>query len=93
MSASTTIYVTKYALSQGIFAIQAKSVEGWKYAEQVEYDKSVYMRFFLPRNDFAFTREKALEKAEVMRIKRIKSLKKSLKAMEEFKVKFMEDKE
>jgi hypothetical protein len=92
MSTSTTIYVTKYALTQGIFTIQAKSVEGWKYAEQVEYDKSVYMRFFLPRKDFAFSKEEALKQVEAMRLKRIKSLKKSLKAMEEFKVKFMEDK-
>jgi len=68
------IYVTKYALTQGIFTIEAESVDDWKYAAQKESP-----RYFLGRGDFAFTEEEALKKAEELRFKKLKSLNKSIK--------------
>lgn len=71
----TKIYVTKYALTAGI---QVRDAEISGTTAKVRGD---YTDFFFG-NDFHLTPESAVDRAEQMRVKRIKSLKKSIEKME-----------
>lgn len=68
----TTIYVTKYALTQGIFAIEAEILEGG-YASQSRKSGEA-LKLFLSKSDYALTKDEALEKAEVLRKRKLVSI-------------------
>lgn len=65
----TTVYVTKYALSQGIFPIEADIVDG--YARELPRNT---LGHFLSKNEYALTRNEAIRQAEERRIKKLKAL-------------------
>lgn len=70
-----TIYVVKYALTKGIFCIEAELLEEGKYAREVGGNVGGgALPLFLSRNDYALDREEAIQKAEERRIRRLKSL-------------------
>ena len=69
------VYVTRYALTDGIFKIKCKFVNGG-YASQVKENGRNRERYFLSRNEYALTKEEAIEKANLKRMKKIKSINK-----------------
>ncbi len=86
------VYITKYALTQGIMEFDSD------YAEKVHIDKDGYLHLQIKRDDYpefynpknyALNWEDAIEQAENMRQKKITSLKKQIKKLE--KMKFKED--
>lgn len=68
------IYVTKYALAQGIFEIDAEIVDG--YARQLPRGE---IGLFLKRSEYATTYAEAVAQAEKKRIAKLKSLEKQMK--------------
>lgn len=71
---SVVIYLTKYALSQGISKLTAVDVgDGMMRTPN---------HFFYSRSDYCFTREEAIAKADAMRKKRIISLKAQIAKLE-----------
>ena len=75
------VFVTRYALTTGIFVMDAKPIENWKYASQIA-PMSGCRGLFLSRNDFALDFNTALDQAEKKRAARIKTLRKALKKVE-----------
>lgn len=78
----TLIYVTKYALTQGVFAVEA----------EVKSDKTMAwwrpeggFRVYVHGNEFQFTPEEALARAEEMRIKKLQSIDKQAKRISALK--------
>lgn len=67
-----TVYVTKYALTKGIFPIRAELIDGGQYASEV----GPGIGHFLGRNEYALTEEEAIEQAKKKRDAKIKSLSK-----------------
>jgi len=76
------IWVTKYALTEGIFTI---------YIEHTDIDRSIslpdeqHFHGYARKGEWHRTEEEAKAKAEEMRIKKIASLKKQIKKLEEMK--------
>ncbi len=79
----TKIYVTKYALTTGIFSIDADVSEDGKMALY----KQSGSRFteFAHGNEFHLTKEGALSRAEEMRIRKLQSLDKKVKQLSAMK--------
>lgn len=77
------IYVTKYALSSGIFSAEAQvSTDGKRASYKQEggyFDECAHGQ------DFHLTEELALKRAEEMRIKKLKSLDKQIKKVSAIK--------
>lgn len=71
------VYVTKYALTQGIFVIECKEVD----TKTVQDLDSRFPQFFY-KPHWHMTREGAIRQAEKMRQKRIESLQKQLAYLE-----------
>ena len=81
MSELTKIYVTKYALSAGIFEVDAKVADDMASFKRGDS----YFMEFAHRNEFYLTREAAVVRAEEMRIKKLQSLEKSAKKISALK--------
>jgi hypothetical protein len=80
----TRIWITKYALTSGIFEADAeveKNSDGMAVVPK-NYETGTYAQYFHGK-DWHLTREGALTRAEEMRVKKITSLKKQLKKLEE----------
>lgn len=81
MSELTKIYVTKYALTTGIFEVDAKVLDGMASYKRGDS----YLMEFAHRDEFHLTREAAVAKAEEIRIKKLKSLNKQIKKISAIK--------
>jgi hypothetical protein len=77
------VWITKYALTQGIYEIEARTcyVGGGEMIEQIGCERSTYYH----GKEWQETKELAIEQAEFMRQKKIESLKKQVKKLEELK--------
>jgi hypothetical protein len=74
------VFITKYALTQGILEVNADVSE---QREMISWKADgSWCTQFAHKGDFHFTRESAVEKAEQMRLKRIKSLNVSIAKLE-----------
>lgn len=81
----TKIFVTKYALSTGIFSAEAEC-EGGSDMAVIRGDRvKGYFDQYLHKGDFYHDEESALRKAEEMRQKKIASLNKQLVKIEKLK--------
>lgn len=79
----TTVYITKYALSDGIKKVDAKVAAD----HCTSNDYGILQMFF--KDEFHLTEEQALANAELRRDKKIVSLKKQIEKLEKmtFKIK------
>lgn len=79
----TKIYVTKYALSSGIFSVKALvNADGTMASYKPE---GAYFSAYVHGQDFHLTEELALQRAEEMRIKKLQSLDKQIKKLSTIK--------
>lgn len=78
----TKIWVTKYALTSGIFEAEAEIED--QYGRMASIPSRRYFTAF-HGNDWHRTLTEANKRAEEMRLKKISSLKKQLKKLEELK--------
>lgn len=81
MSELTKVFVTKYALTTGIFEVEAKVSDGMASFKRGES----YFMEFAHRNEFHLTREAAVARAEEMRIKKLQSIDKQIKKISAIK--------
>jgi len=78
------VFITKYALTTGIYEAEARRVEG--HADMLEIPAAPgAMSQYIHGLDWHITHESALMKAEAMRRKKIASLRKQLSELEEMK--------
>lgn len=83
------VWITKYALTDGIS--EGEIIAGHKIRENpIEYKSRYFCRSkdgdqYLDRDDFCFTYELAVQKAEEMHKKKIASLKKQIEKLEEMR--------
>ncbi|MDU4943872.1 MAG: hypothetical protein E6X23_20430 [Mixta calida] len=84
----TLIYVTKYALTSGIFAVEADVEESRKIASYKQ--PASYFVEYVHGNDFHLTQEAAVARAEEMRIKKLQSLDKKIKQISAMKFEIKE---
>lgn len=75
------VYVTKYALTEGIFPIQAELVDDGKYVSQTD-NKPGHLRLFLGRSDYALTIKDAQVQAKDKLKRKVASMKKQLRKFE-----------
>lgn len=75
------VYITKYALTRGIFEIDADVLIN--YPDTVHSNK--YGFFDGENKEWCRTRETAVSRAEEMRLKKIESLKKQIEKLERMK--------
>jgi hypothetical protein len=68
----TKIYVTKYALTSGIFSVDGEISEDGTMASYMK--SSTWFKEYAHGNDFHLTKESALSRAEEMRITKLQSL-------------------
>lgn len=76
------IYITKYALSEGILEKEAEIEDYGRYLRA--FVKGDYSSYGIGSEAF-FKREDALKNAENRRLKKIESLKKQIKKLEKLK--------
>ena len=76
------VYVTKYALTQGILAAEAKPCGDNKRPMAEVFPKDGRYPYYLHGDDFHLTIGYAVNRAEEMRLKKIASLKKQLAKLE-----------
>jgi hypothetical protein len=69
------VYVTKYALTQGIFPIEANLIDDGKYAKQ---STGSSLGLFLRRGEYALTDDEAIRQAEELRCKKLASIEKQV---------------
>lgn len=81
----TKIFVTKYALSTGIFSAEAECKDGSDMAVIRGNRAEGYFDQYLHKGDFYHDEDSALQKAEEMRIKKLKSLDKQMKKVSAIK--------
>jgi len=74
------VYVTKYALTKGIFTIKAELLDGGNYAREVNAGD---YRLFLSRSEYALTAEEAAKQAISKRDARVKSIIKRTKKLQQ----------
>ncbi|EOG6122134.1 hypothetical protein ACLF4E_004345 [Cronobacter malonaticus] len=79
----TKIYITKYALTSGIFTAEA-DVDTEKRMASFRASESGFLQFY-HGDDFHFNEEASLARAEEMRIKKLKSLDKQIKKISAIK--------
>ena len=82
------VWITKYALTVGI--IEAQQVpgalyEGKEYAFFMGENGQYNTGFYIPSEELFGDKESAIKKAEEMRQKKIESLKKQIKKLEEMR--------
>lgn len=76
-------YITKYALTGGIFSVEAEVCENVS-PNMIKHRHNGFDTY-AHGNDWHRTWESAVERAEEMRLKKIESLKKSIAKMERLK--------
>lgn len=76
-----TVWITKYALTSGLIEVKAKEV----CPEAVEVKNGKWRGSWFWGNDWHTTKEAAIAKAEEMREKKIKSLRKQLEKLEKMR--------
>ena len=76
------VYVTKYALTKGIFSVEAKFCSDADRTMVEVLTKANEYTYYLHGNSFHLTLEDAVNRAEEMRLKKIASLKKQLARLE-----------
>lgn len=82
---TTKIFVTKYALTVGVYSIDADCEKNGDMAI-IRGDKSGgYFDMYLHKGDFHLDEVSALQKAEEMRIKKLKALDKQMKKVSAIK--------
>lgn len=84
MSELTKIYVTKYALSGGIFEVDAKVYDDGSGMASFKRERSTYTEY-VHGKDFYLTKAEAVARAEEMRMAKLKSLEKSAKKISALK--------
>ena len=77
---STKVYITKWALTQGILALETKD-ETCHRSIRTE-PSGCYLRSYFWKDEWHLTYAAAVARAEEMRTKKIESLRKSLSKME-----------
>lgn len=84
------VWITKYALTDGI--VETEIIEQWNVRKDPVCVMVKYMcqsqdsnKYILDSGDFCYTHECAIEKAEEMRQKKIESLKRQIKKLEEMR--------
>ncbi len=75
----TTIWITKYALSSGIFSVDTE-VEGGSRMASYRRTPDHYTSY-VHGNDWHLSRDEAVKRAEEMRKKKIESLQKQIKKL------------
>ena len=80
MAEQVKIYVTKYALSSGIFEVMATIKDGMASCRR----EGRFQEFF-SGTSFHYTKDHALAEAEEMRIRKLKSLDKQAKKISALK--------
>lgn len=86
MSEETFVaYITKYAMTQGIYAVRARRCSANGMIEQVTRTSGVASYYLGEGRDWHLTWESALAKAEDMRKRKIQSLQKSILKMSALK--------
>lgn len=85
MEKLTKVWITKYALTKGIFSAMAETNDRRAYIPR-DHITGVYSRVF-GCNDYHFSKELAIERAEEMRVKKIQSLEKQIVKIESLKFK------
>lgn len=79
-----TVFITKYALTVGI--IEVKEIRDSKSKDMVVYRyKDATFDQYAHGKDFWLTKEEAIERAEEMRIAKLKSLDKQIKKISALK--------
>ena len=74
-----TVYITKYALSQGILKVEAEIVSGGTMISWRPEGKYTLRQYFHGRGrDWHTTLESAMKRAEDMRLRKVASLNKQL---------------
>lgn len=76
-----TAWITKYAMTKGIFSVQAEVCKD-VCDEMIAYKESSDWWIYAHRNEWHRTRGEAIARAEEMRKKKISALQKSIKKLE-----------
>jgi hypothetical protein len=76
------VYITKYALTQGIYKAKVEDCGGGMVKTPGSFTEGGGQCFHGEGRDWHRTREEAVKRANEMRDKRIKSLAKSMKKLE-----------
>ena len=79
------VYITKYALTQGIFEKEAKMCGTDGRMINCDFDTNLGEYYFDEGKDWHRTLEGAIARAEEMRTKKVASLQKSLKKIKALK--------
>lgn len=80
------VYITKHALTQGIEEKEAKTCEDINHPDMISILNVRYNEFYHKEGkEWHKTKEAAIQKAEEMRIKKIKSLEKQIEKLKELK--------
>ena len=82
------VWITKYALTDGV--IEAQQIPnvpcgGKEYAFFVDENDQYFTGFYIPYRELFWDKNSAIKKAEEMRQKKIESLKKQIKKLEEMR--------
>lgn len=78
------VFITKYALTKGIQEVKANITKSWPDNVRFASVYGFYTDFVVGRNAF-IDKSEAVKQAEKMRLKRIESLKKQIKKLEDLK--------
>jgi len=77
------VWISKYALTQGIFEMDAEQSEN--FPEMINRVGNHIETYHVEGRDWHLTKEDAIKKAEEMRLKKIESVKKQLSKLEKLK--------
>ena len=78
------VWITKYALTQGIFEIEAEEC-GMGFPGMIQTKEEYPSYYHKEGKDWHRSKESAIKRAEEMRQKKISSLKKKLEKLEKMK--------
>lgn len=81
----TKIFVTKYALTAGVYSVMAECNCGSDMAVVPGDTSKCFFDTYLHKGDFYFDEKEALQKAEEIRIKKLQSLDKQMKKVSAIK--------
>jgi len=83
-SASNKYWISKYALTQGIFEIEAEKREGYEGAENYIKHKlnGMMVSYAIEGKEWHKTKEEAIIRANELRIKKVASMKKQIAKLE-----------
>ena len=76
------VWISKYALTQGIFEIEAEICEGSMTGMVADINNRTFGLYHGEGREWHKTKEEASKRAEKMRLKKIASLKKQIEKLE-----------